>query len=100
MSIGTTDSVRGPTLLDLRDLVGADTADMSYTFVMAAMGGLLGCFAGKHTSPYGELKGQLSKIFGSRAFLSSAACIHAAAWDLKSPANTDKKYFQGLQKKF
>jgi hypothetical protein len=38
--------VRGPTLLDLRDLVGANTADMSYTFVVAAMGGLLGCFAG------------------------------------------------------
>ena len=45
---GTTDSVRGPTLLDLRDLVGANTSDMSYTFVVAALGGLLGCFAGKN----------------------------------------------------
>jgi hypothetical protein len=29
--------------------VGANTADMSYTFVVAAMGGLLGCFAGKYS---------------------------------------------------
>ena len=42
------DSVRGPTLLDVRDEVGVSTQAMSYTFMLAAIGGLGGCIVGKH----------------------------------------------------
>ncbi|XP_023330392.1 major facilitator superfamily domain-containing protein 4A [Eurytemora carolleeae] len=42
-SIALCDSVRGPTLLDVRDEVGVSTQAMSYTFMLAAIGGLGGC---------------------------------------------------------
>ena len=42
------DSVRGPTFLDVRDEVGVSTQAMSYTFMLAAIGGLGGCIVGKH----------------------------------------------------
>jgi len=43
LSIALPDSVRGPTLLDVRDVVGVSTQEMSYVFMVAAIGGLFGC---------------------------------------------------------
>merc|ERR1719500_2154739 len=34
----------GPTLLDLRDLVGATIAKISFVFVLSSIGSLIGCF--------------------------------------------------------
>jgi len=43
-SIAFSDSVRGPTFLDVRDTIGISTQEMSYTYMVAAIGGLIGCF--------------------------------------------------------
>lgn len=45
LAIGLSDSIRGPTLLDLRDLVATDTASISSTFALRSLGGLLGSLA-------------------------------------------------------
>jgi len=44
-SIGISDSVRGPTLLDLRDLISVETSEISTTFALRSLGGLLGSMA-------------------------------------------------------
>lgn len=40
---GLADSVRGPTLLDLTDLIKEDVSALSSTFALRALGGLFGC---------------------------------------------------------
>merc|ERR1712142_66079 len=42
--LGLSDSVRGPTLLDLKDLINEDVSAVSSTFALRAFGGLVGCF--------------------------------------------------------
>jgi len=41
--VGLSDSTRGPTLLDLKDLVNVSVSDISSTFAVRAFGGMLGC---------------------------------------------------------
>jgi len=42
--LGLSDSIRGPTLLDLKDLINEDVSAVSSTFALRAFGGLFGCF--------------------------------------------------------
>jgi len=42
--LGLSDSIRGPTLLDLKDLINEDVSAVSSTFALRAFGGLIGCF--------------------------------------------------------
>jgi len=42
--LGLSDSLRGPTLLDLKDLIDEDVAAVSSTFALRSFGGLIGCF--------------------------------------------------------
>ena len=42
--LGLSDSVRGPTILDLKDLINEDVSAVSSTFALRAFGGLGGCF--------------------------------------------------------
>jgi len=41
--VGLSDSTRGPTLLDLKDLVNVSVSDISSTFAVRAFGGMIGC---------------------------------------------------------
>jgi len=41
--VGLSDSTRGPTLLDLKDLVNVSVSDISSTFAVRAFGGMVGC---------------------------------------------------------
>jgi FHS family Na+ dependent glucose MFS transporter 1 len=43
LALGVCDAIRGPTLLDLRDLLGASIADISIIFIFGSVGSLLGC---------------------------------------------------------
>jgi len=44
LALGINDAIGGPTLLDLRDLVGATIAKISFIFVLSSIGSLIGCF--------------------------------------------------------
>merc|ERR1711936_215829 len=44
LALGINDAMGGPTLLDLRDLVGATIAQVSFTFAICSIGSLIGCF--------------------------------------------------------
>jgi len=44
LALGINDAMGGPTLLDLRDLVGATIAKVSFIFVLSSIGSLIGCF--------------------------------------------------------
>lgn len=43
--IGFSDSMRGPTVLDLKDLVGVELSAISSTFALRSFGGLIGSLA-------------------------------------------------------
>ena len=70
-SIGISDSVRGPTLLDLRDLISVKTSEISTTFALRSLGGLLGSMA------TGLLLDRISR--GSR-YLTLALCFAVAGF--------------------
>ena len=44
LSLGINDAIRGPTLLDLKDLVGAKISEISFIFMLSSIGSLIGCF--------------------------------------------------------
>jgi len=44
LALGVCDAVKGPTLLDLKDLVGADISQISFLFMLSSIGSLVGCF--------------------------------------------------------
>merc|ERR1711971_49305 len=44
LALGINDAMGGPTLLDLRDLVGATIAQVSFIFAICSIGSLIGCF--------------------------------------------------------
>merc|ERR1712130_496779 len=44
LALGINDAMGGPTLLDLRDLVGTTIAKVSFIFVLSSIGSLVGCF--------------------------------------------------------
>ena len=70
-SIGISDSVRGPTLLDLRDLISVETSEISTTFALRSLGGLLGSMA------TGLLLDRLSR---ASRYLTLAICFSVAAF--------------------
>lgn len=43
LAMGLSDAVRGPTLLDLKDLVNADIGEISFIFLLFSIGSLIGC---------------------------------------------------------
>ena len=43
-ALGLSDSIQGPTLLDLKDLINEDVSAVSSIFALKSFGGLLGCF--------------------------------------------------------
>jgi len=43
LALGLSDAVRGPTLLDLKDLVNADIGRISFIFLLFSIGSLIGC---------------------------------------------------------
>ena len=70
-SIGISDSVRGPTLLDLRDLISVETSEISTTFALRSLGGLLGSMA------TGLLLDRLSR---ASRYLTLALCFTVAGF--------------------
>ena len=70
-SIGISDSVRGPTLLDLRDLISVETSDISTTFALRSLGGLFGSMA------TGLLLDRLSR---ASRYLTLAICFTVAGF--------------------
>ena len=44
LALGINDALRGPTLLDLRDLVNAKISEISFIFMISSIGSLIGCF--------------------------------------------------------
>jgi len=44
LSLGINDAIRGPTLLDLKDLVEAKISEISFIFMLSSIGSLIGCF--------------------------------------------------------
>ena len=70
-SIGISDSVRGPTLLDLRDLISVETSEISTTFALRSLGGLLGSMA------TGLLLDRLSR---ASRYLTLALCFSVAGF--------------------
>ena len=44
LALGMNDAIRGPTLLDLKDLVDAKISEISFIFMLGSIGSLIGCF--------------------------------------------------------
>lgn len=44
LALGMNEAVRGPTLLDLKDLVDAKISEISFIFMLSSIGSLTGCF--------------------------------------------------------
>ena len=70
-STGISNSVRGPTLLDLRDLISVETSEISTTFALRSLGGLFGSLA------TGLLLDRLSR---ASRYLTLAICFTVAGF--------------------
>ena len=45
---GLAESIKGPTLLDLKDLFGTTLTTITYLFIVRSIGSIAGAFSGNH----------------------------------------------------